>query len=93
MDSDPVQQLLYLLLEGALSPLAVMLALGWKHRHSFKTNYLRSVFKTVTKATAQCQALSLIKIIHVKPLKQNQLASATSPATLANSLASKPSSL
>lgn len=84
MDSDPVQQLLYLLLEGALSPLAVMLALGWKHRHSFKT---------VTKATAQCQALSLIKIIHVKPLKQNQLASATSPATLANSLASKPSSL
>lgn len=39
--SDPVELLLYLLLEGALSPSAIMLALGLKHRHSFKTNYLR----------------------------------------------------
>ena len=39
--SDSVEQLLYLLLEGALSPSTIMLAMGLKHRHSFKTNYLR----------------------------------------------------
>ncbi len=39
--NDPVEQLLCLLLEDALSPSAIMLALGLKHRHSFKTNYLR----------------------------------------------------
>lgn len=45
MDSDPVndsvEQLLCLLLEDALSPSVIILALGLKHRHSFKTNYLR----------------------------------------------------
>ena len=39
--SDPVDQLLRLLLEGPLSPSALLEGLGLKHRHSFRTRYLR----------------------------------------------------
>ena len=39
--SDPVVQMLVLLLEGPLSTSALMGALSLKHRHSFRTHYLR----------------------------------------------------
>ena len=38
---DPVDQLLQLLVAGALPPSALMAGLGLKHRHTFRTNYLR----------------------------------------------------
>ena len=39
--TDPVDQLLQLLVAGALPPSALMVGLGLKHRHTFRTNYLR----------------------------------------------------
>jgi predicted HTH transcriptional regulator len=39
--TDPVDQLLQLLVAGALPPSALMAGLGLKHRHTFRTNYLR----------------------------------------------------
>ena len=39
--ADPVDQMLSLLVAGPLPPSALMAGLGLKHRHTFRTNYLR----------------------------------------------------
>ena len=39
--TDPVDQVVWLLAAGPLPPARLLAALGLKHRHTFRTNYLR----------------------------------------------------